>query len=60
MEEAEEEVEEPWTVRLIQESGLCRFGLTRGGGATADDCLDTAVSSSEPDEESEKERAKNE
>lgn len=58
MEEAEEEVEEPCTVRLIQESGLCRFGLTRGGGATTDDCLDADVSSSEPDEESEQKRTK--
>lgn len=58
VEEAEEEVEEPWTVRLIQESGLCRFGLTRGRGATTDDCLRTDASSSEPDEESEKGTAK--
>lgn len=56
VEEAEEEVEEPWTERLIQESGLCRLGLTGGGGATTDDCLRTDVSSSEPDEESEQER----
>lgn len=55
MEEAEEDVEEPWTVRLIQESGLCRLG---GGGATTDDCLRADVSSSEPDEESEQERTK--
>lgn len=58
VEEAEEEVEEPCTVRLIQESGLCRFGLTRGGGATTEDCLDPDVSSSEPDEESEQQRTK--
>lgn len=55
MEEAEEEVEEPWTLLLIQESGLCRLGLTIGGAATNDDCLRTDVSSSEPDEESEQE-----
>lgn len=53
MDEAEEEVEEPWTERLIHESGLCRVGFTRGWGATTDDCLRTEVSSSEPDDESE-------
>lgn len=55
MEEAEEEVEEPWTEWLIQESGLCRVGLTIGRGATTEDCLRTDVSSSEPDEESDQE-----
>lgn len=56
MEEAEEEVEEPWTVRLIQESGLCRLGLTTSEVGTTDDCLRADVSSSDPDEESESKR----
>lgn len=60
VEEAEEEVEEPWTVRLIQASGLCRFGLTWGGGMTTDECLGTDVSSSEPEEESKQKKAKGE
>lgn len=57
VEEAEEEVEEPWTVRLIQASGLCRFGLTWGGGMTTDECLGTDVSSSEPEEESKQKKS---
>lgn len=59
-EEAEEDVEEPWTERLIQESGLCRLGgCSREEGAGApkpaptDDCLNTAPSSSELEDESE-------
>ena len=58
-EEEEEEVEEPWTERLIQESGLCRLGWARDGGAPSntptDPCLRTEASSSDPDEESERE-----
>lgn len=59
-EEAEEDVEEPWTERLIQESGLCRLGgcsregVSRASKSTpTDDCLSRAPSSSEPDDESE-------
>lgn len=54
VEEADEEVEEPWVERLLPESGLCRVGLTKDCGATTEDCLRADVSSSEPDEESTK------
>lgn len=52
VDEAEEDVEEPWAERLIQQSGLCKLVLTGGGGATTEDCLRVDVSSSEPDDES--------
>lgn len=57
MDEAEEEVEEPWTEWLIHDSGFCRLGLTVGGGTITDDCRRTDVSSSD-DEESEQKRNK--
>lgn len=56
VDEAEEDVEEPWAERLIQQSGLCKLVLTGGGGATTEDSLRTDVSSSEPDEESKKQK----
>lgn len=43
-------------MRLIQASGLCRFALAEGGAIT-NDCLGTEDSSSEPDDESARERA---
>lgn len=53
MEDAEEEVDEPWTVRLIQASGLCTLELCWRGGTTTDECRGTTdVSSSEPEDES--------
>lgn len=52
VEEAEEEVEEPRAERVNQDSGLCKLGLTWDEGPTTEDCLRTADSSSDPDEES--------
>lgn len=43
-------------MRLIHTSGLCRLALTEGGAIT-DDCLGTEDSSSDPDDESARERA---